>query len=90
MNSSKCRLSAAWLSLMTLTAIGYAAAAKSPSAAMLPTLVALSAAAAKFSLVAWVFMDLRRVSRWWSLGLGTLLALILGMVALFQWGAFSR
>ncbi|MFV0416077.1 MAG: cytochrome C oxidase subunit IV family protein [Chthoniobacterales bacterium] len=78
-----------WLFLLAFTTIGYMTGvathgSEQPTTAVIPLL----AAAAKFALVAWVFMELRAVSRLWAFGVSVLLAGILAMIFLLHFGLF--
>ncbi len=77
MTSPHRHLTIPWLFLIVLTTIGYLAGAAEHAPGKVSDLVPLLTAAAKFALVAWFFMDLRAVSRLWTLGVAGLLGLIL-------------
>ncbi len=70
-----------WIGLLLLTTIGYMnRSGAEGSSFAIPLIVA----AIKFSLVAWFFMELRTVSRFWAFGIGSLLTIILGIATVLQ------
>lgn len=71
-----------WICLLGLTTVGYVTRTSAEGAGPGSLGIPLVAAAIKFALVAWVFMELRSVARIWAIGAGFLLAVVLGMSAL--------
>ncbi|MBK8090536.1 MAG: cytochrome C oxidase subunit IV family protein [Verrucomicrobiaceae bacterium] len=65
-----------WVTLMLLTALSYFLGEKSTASGFI-----LLLAGVKFTLVAWQFMDLRHAYMRWSVGLVSLLVLVLGIAA---------
>jgi hypothetical protein len=66
--------SSTWLFLILLTLAAYLLRAREAAPAIILMLGGL-----KFSLVAWVFMDLRQAAAPWQVAMAGLLALILGV-----------
>ena len=69
--------SIAWLLLVALTLVAYFFADGWSGGVTPRTVIILSLAAIKFSVVAWWFMELRSVSKVWASALFALLAVIL-------------
>jgi len=72
------RMTVIWITLLLLTTLSFALGEQRITAAAL-----LFVAALKFVLVAREFMDLRTTSVLWSIGLYSLLAIILCIVLFF-------
>lgn len=68
-----------WIALLIMTIVNYAMGEKHVTAWMI-----LGVAGVKFALVAWQFMELRRVHRLWSVMLGGLLVLILAVAVVLR------
>lgn len=73
-----------WLVLLVLTAVGYVTRVTAEVAQRATLAIPLVAAAIKFAIVAWIFMELRTVSRVWAVGIGMLLFTILGIAVVLQ------
>jgi hypothetical protein len=68
-----------WIALLIMTIVNYAMGEKHVAASLI-----LGVAGLKFALVAWQFMELRRVHRLWSVMLGGLLVLILAVAMVLK------
>lgn len=68
-----------WITLLIMTIVNYAMGEKHAAAHMI-----LAVAGVKFALVAWQFMELRRVRKLWSVMLGALLVLILAVAVVMR------
>jgi hypothetical protein len=79
-----------WLVLLVLTTVGYVTRTSTGGTGMAALAIPLGAAAIKLGVVAWVFMELRSVSRYWAVGTGLLLVAILGMIIILQLGAVAN
>lgn len=67
-----------WITLLTLTALGFLASDRTGRSV---ALIILAASGAKCSLLGWRFMELRRAHRLWPATLFTLLAAFLAAVS---------
>jgi len=74
-----------WLLLIFLTIATFAARTHHQTESSFWFVVPLVLAEIKISVIAWRFMELRAVSRFWIFGLGALTIVIFGILAVLQW-----